>query len=81
MQIDDGKAGEFRTVLGAGLDTPAGMTLETQVKVNDLIKGAVYRVRYRAINSIGYGPWSDLTYARVAQVPRAPPKPEVVNVD
>ena len=69
MQIDDGRAGEFSTVLGAELDAPAEMTLETHVRANNLIKGAVYRVRYRAINSIGNGPWSDLTYARVAQVP------------
>ena len=81
MQIDDGRAGEFSSVLGGGLDTPAEMTLETYVRVNNLIKGAVYRVRYRAINSIGYGPWSDVTYARVAQVPQPPPKPTVTSVD
>lgn len=50
MQIDDGKSGPFVTVLGADLDQPSKMTLETQVKVNGLQKGFIYRVRYRAIN-------------------------------
>jgi hypothetical protein len=81
MQIDDGQAGPFTTVLGADLDDPAAMTLETQVQVNNLTKGAVYRARYRAINSIGSGEWSNLAYARVAKVPEAPPAPVVSSVD
>lgn len=55
MQIDDGKSGQFVTVLGADLDTPSLMTLETSVTVKGLIKGSIYRVQYRAINQIGSG--------------------------
>lgn len=81
MQIDDGRSGPFVTVLGADLDQPALMTLETQVLVNGLTKGFIYRVRYRAINQIGSGDWSEIAYKRAASVPAAPPTPIITFVD
>jgi len=57
------------------------MSLETEIKVKNLIKGAIYRVRYRAVNSIGSGEWSDLAYIRVAQVPEPPPTPVLTAVE
>ena len=81
MQIDDGRSGPFVTVLGADLDQPELMTLETQVTVNGLTKGFIYRVRYRAINQIGTSDWSATAYKRAASVPAAPPTPIVTEVD
>lgn len=40
-----------------------------------IVKGRTFRVRYRAINSIGAGPWSDIAYIPASTVPKAPPKP------
>ena len=57
------------------------MTLETQVLVDGLSKGFIYRVRYRAINQIGSGEWSDIAYKRAASVPAAPPVPVITEVD
>jgi hypothetical protein len=41
----------------------------------------VYRARYRARNSIGWGPFSEASYLLVAQAPAAPLKPQLVSVD
>ena len=57
------------------------MSLETQVFVKNLSKGIVYKVRYRAINSIGTGAWSELAFMRAAQVPIPPPSPIIAFVD
>ena len=34
-----------------------------------LEKGLTYRLKYRAVNEIGEGPWSDVTYVRAATLP------------
>lgn len=81
VQIDDGNTGEFRTVMGSTLDHPDQMSLETKVLVSGLTKGLVYRVRYRATNTIGAGQWSDIAFMRAAQVPIPPPSPYVSFVD
>ena len=57
------------------------MTLETKISVNNLVKGLIYRARYRAINQIGSGEFSDISYNRVATVPQAPPTPIITTVD
>ncbi len=68
MSIDDGNNGDFRTILGANENT-----LDTEVTVTEgIVKGRLYRIRYRAINSIGPGPWSDIAYIPAATVPKAP---------
>ena len=52
--------------------------MDTEVIINDgIVKGKTYRIRYRAINSIGAGEWSDIAYIPAATVPLAPPRPEV----
>ncbi len=77
MQIDDGNNGPYTTVLGGSENT-----LDTYVTVTKgIVKGLVYRVRYRAVNSIGPGPWSDVSYIPAATVPLAPPQPQVISVD
>ena len=77
IQLDDGSNGAFYTVLGA-IDN----TLDTEVIVtSDIVKGKTYRARYRAINSIGPGPWSPIAYITASTVPKAPSLPIVTNVD
>lgn len=69
MQIDDGNNGAYTTILGQTENT-----LDTEVTVTKgIVKGKIYRVRYRAINSIGSGPWSDVDYIPASTVPIAPP--------
>ena len=38
-------------------------------------------MRYRAVNSIGPGPWSTINFIAAATVPKAPPQPLVYSVD
>jgi len=82
MQIDDGKSGAFRYVLGGNrsentLATSVFLTAES----DGVEKGLTYRVRYRAINEIGEGPWSDISYVRAATLPAAPASPAVTFFD
>ena len=44
-----------------------------------IVKGEPFQFRYRAINSIGVGPWSDLVQITAASVPVAPPKPYYIS--
>lgn len=41
--------------------------------------GLTYRVRYRAINEIGEGPWSDVAFIKAMRLPLTPPSPTVQN--
>jgi hypothetical protein len=78
IQIDDGNNGPFTTVLG-GIDS---YTLDSEVTITQgIVKGKQYRLRYRAINLIGTGPWSDMTYVVASTFPKAPPKPVYTFVD
>jgi hypothetical protein len=82
MQIDNGHNGDYRFVLGG--DRSAN-TLETSVFLtaanNGIEAGLTYRIRYRAINAIGEGPWSDVAYIRAALLPLAPASPIVTSFD
>ncbi len=78
IQIDDGNNGPFTTVVGG----PESYTLDSEVLITDgIIKGKQYRLRYRAINLIGNGLWSDMTYVVASTYPKAPPKPVYTFVD
>jgi len=78
IQVDDGEGGDFVTVQGG----ESQRTLATQVTVTDGIKkGVTYRVRYRAVNSIGTSDWSAVAYLTAATVPLPPPAPYVSSVD
>jgi hypothetical protein len=71
MQIDDGNNGDFTSIIG-GSDN----SLDTIVLVtNGIVKGKIYRVKYRAINSIGAGAFSAISYIPAATVPIQPPSP------
>jgi hypothetical protein len=78
MQIDDGRNGNFTYVLGGdrsrnSLETSVFLTAES----HGLEAGLLYRVRYRAINEIGEGPWSDVTFMRAVKLAESPPSPTV----
>jgi len=78
IQIDDGLNGAFNTVLGG----QEGYTLDSEITITqNIVKGRQYRLRYRAINLIGEGPWSDLAYVVASTFPKAPPKPMYTYVD
>lgn len=82
MQIDDGHNGEFRFVLGGDRSASTLATSVFLTAANDGIEaGLTYRVRYRAINVIGEGPWSDIAYIRAALLPEAPASPVVTYFD
>lgn len=81
MQIDDGLNGEFRYVIGGNR---SANTLQTSVFLtaeDGLKSGLTYRVRFRAINEIGEGPWSDTAFVRAVVLPSAPPSPVVTFFD
>lgn len=43
-----------------------------------LVKGQNYTFRYRAVNQVGGGPWSDEITVKAAGLPSAPQKPELM---
>ena len=82
MQIDDGHNGEFRFVLGGDRSANTLATSVLLTAAGDGIEaGLTYRVRYRAINVIGEGPWSDIAHIRAALLPSAPASPVVTYFD
>ena len=82
MQIDDGHYGEYRFILGGdrSANTRAASVVLT-AEDDEIEAGLTYRVRYRAINAIGEGEWSDVAYIRAATLPHSPPSPGVTSHD
>ena len=69
VQIDDGNYGEYITVQG-GEDK---RTLATKAIISTGVqKGVTYRVRFRGINTVGKGEWSDPTSVLSSTVPGRP---------
>ena len=68
-------------MLGKDALSPEHINLETSIKLTNLLPSATYRARYRAINLIGVGEWSDIAYLLVASKPNAPRKPILSSVD
>jgi hypothetical protein len=57
----------------AGKET---FTLQTYFVITQGIEqGEEYAFRYRGVNQVGAGEWSDLVIIKAATVPTAPPKP------
>ena len=67
------------------LENPSANTLTTSVLLtaeqDGIESGLIFRVRYRAVNQISEGPWSDTAYIRAATLPRAPPSPVASDFD
>ena len=70
LEMDDGRAGDFFQV------APESMIVEYNVTVE---RGLIYRFRYRANNSVGWGPYSDHMSVLAAQPPVRPPQPAFVS--
>jgi hypothetical protein len=75
LEIDDGTGGDFVAVVGLN-ESYLRLYYTTDANIT---KGVTYRLRYRAHNSIGWGPYSDISYILAATVPLAPPEPTYVS--
>lgn len=71
LQIDDGKFGSFTSIVG--YDSNSLLTVYT-LKTG-IVKGTTYRMRYRAKNLIGWGPFSQDAVILAANTPSIPPRP------
>ena len=60
----------------SGVD-PHSLALEFTA-TSGIARGDVYSFRYRAINEVGAGPWSDVAAIRAAGKPAAPAKPTLI---
>lgn len=70
LEMDDGMASDFFEV------SPESMIVEYNVTVE---RGLIYRFRYRAKNSVGWGPFSNHISILAAQPPVRPPQPAFVS--
>ena len=68
---------DWRSLVG---EAPHTLALEHVVS-SEIAAGEVYTFRYRAINQVGAGPWSDTMAIRAAGRPSAPAKPTLVACD
>jgi hypothetical protein len=71
VQMDDGRSNTFVAI------DDVSMVLERSQTVTE--RGLYYRLKYRAINSVGWGPFSDVLEVLAAEVPEAPPTPELAS--
>ena len=76
--MDDGLGGNFVTLVGGPNDTP--YLLQVLTASQDIVKGRLYRFRYRAQNCHGWGPVSPILYALAASIPQAPPALTVTQI-
>lgn len=78
FQVDDGRLGEFTTVQGGA----GSRTLSTKAVITQGIsRGLAYRVRYRGINQVGEGAWSDSVTIIASTVPARPDAPQIGSAD
>lgn len=72
IQYDDGYRGPYTSVY----------TLSPSITVtNSIVRGNIYRVRYRAQNFNGWGDFSDVGYIKAATTPSTPPAPLYYDSD
>ena len=72
VEFDDGKGGTFVEIKG---ETHPDLTLTATV-TSGAVKGRRYRFRYRALNEVGFGPYSEIAYILSAS---APDEPSVIS--
>ena len=77
IQKDDGNGGSFVSLAGHSNSTPY---LMNSLVTTNVIKGRIFRFRYRAQNCHGWGPLSPILYSLAASRPEAPPAPTVVSI-
>ena len=75
LQIGSLLLNDFVEVVGG-----SPYSLQTYFTVTQgILKGETYAFRYRAINAIGFGPWSAISKLDAATVPIPPPKPYYIS--
>jgi hypothetical protein len=75
LEIDDGTGGDFISVVGTNTEY-----LKTEFTVtSNIVKGTLYRLRYRARNQIGWSSYSPIAYVRAANIAKAPQQPSYVS--
>ena len=72
LQMDDGRQGEFFTVL-------ASASLTSFIADEDIQRGYTYRFQYRVANINGFSEYSDTAYIFAFSKPDAPPTPAFVS--
>jgi titin len=76
FQVDDGNYGEYTTVQGGS----GSRTLSLKAYISyGIVKGKTYRVRYRGINSVGEGEWSDPVEIIASTTPSRPETPIIAS--
>ena len=71
LAMDDGVTGNYVSILGLAVNT---LLTQKTIDIN-IIKGRRHRIKYRARNSVGWGPYSNEALVLAASRPDAPPKP------
>lgn len=71
LDMDDGKQGDFRTILTTSI-------WNTYI-VKNIVRGLIFRFRYRAYNVNGWSPYSETAYLFSFQAPDSPPRPEFIS--
>lgn len=77
VEIDDGQGGDFKSVIG---EYSNYLRLEYTI-IEGISRAINYRLRYRARNQIGWGPYSDIIYILSATRPEKPPRPAMISTD
>jgi hypothetical protein len=70
LEVDTGHQERFQEVGQPSMVLSHGLAAE---------RGVTYRLRYRARNSVGWGPYSDVGSVLAASAPSAPPRPRHVS--
>lgn len=64
--MDNGQGGDFVSLVGQNFSSPY---LSLTYRATGLVKGKVYRFRYRALNCQGWSIFSDELYVTAAEKP------------
>jgi len=71
--MDDGLGNEFIVA-----SDKENLSMATSKVIKGLIKGRLYRFKYRVLNINGWSPFSDIASIRTAIVPSTPMPPQLI---
>ena len=74
--MDNGQNGDFFSVTGG--DSQGYSMQRTFTISSNIVKGYIYRFKYRVLNQIGLSDFSDITYILAANVPQKPSTPTYI---
>jgi hypothetical protein len=76
LWIDDGLGKEFSMVIGS----TEAYSMRTSIVITDnIVKGRLYRLKYRVMNINGFSDYSDIAYIRAGVAPGRPQSPELTS--